>query len=381
MDVEHLPIIPGLPDDLAFRCLAKLSHGYDGILEAVSKRWKHLICSSEYANYKETQGLCGNWLFVLTEQSQGQWLAYDPEADRWRPLPKSADSSDWHHSEFSCVCVHNRLFVIGGTYTQHDSEGYQKAFVTNQVLQFDPFQRKWTRVASMLTPRSKFACSVVSGKIYVAGGCHLHPTGQTSLVEVYDPLTDKWEELPPMPIPQADCLGLSYQGRFYVVSNQAGLSDGNTSQVYDESDKTWTTRRGVWPFSRAMQFGVEVMRDGQVYTVVDGVERLIKTRDSEDGEWYSVGSVPAVILNNHARALGAFDCGFASLKGELYVLGGKVIKWEEVGAGRFDILRLDLVRVCDPKVRPLKWKETRPMYGFARGCILGCASLEEPQST
>ncbi|CAL1398976.1 unnamed protein product [Linum trigynum] len=378
---EYQPVIPGLPDDLAMRCLAKLSHGYHGVLESVSQRWKHLISSSDYAHYKAKEGWCGDWLFVLTEQSQRQWVAYDPDADRWHPLPKiSGEYADWQHFGFSCVCVQNRLLVIGGTHAQQDLSSCQKPSVTNQVLQFDPYKKQWTNVARMRTPRSQFACSVVSGKVYVAGGRNLCCTRGLSLAEVYDPLTDKWEELPAMHIPQVDCLGLSYRGKFHVLSDQVGLSDVNTSQVFDPSNTTWATVEDVWPFSRAMQFAVQVMGDGQVYTVVDWGESLIKTRDSEDGEWYNVGSVPAVILNNHARALEAFAYGFASLRGELYVLGGKVLKWEEAGAGRFDIVRLALVRVCDPKVRPLKWKETRPMCGFARGCILGCASLEQEES-
>ncbi|CAN1156233.1 F-box/kelch-repeat protein At1g16250 [Linum perenne] len=221
MEDEHQPIIPGLPDDLALLCLAKLSHGYHGKLESVSKRWKQFICSWDYANYKSKQGWSGNWLFVLTEQSQRQWVAYDPEADRWHPLPKiSGEFSEWQHFGFSCVCVHNRLLVIGGTYAQLDLSSCQKPLVTNQVLQFDPFKNQWSTVARMRTPRSQFACSVVSGKVYVAGGRNLSCTRGLSLAEVYDPLTDKWEELPGMPIPQVDCLGLSFRGKFHVLSDQ-----------------------------------------------------------------------------------------------------------------------------------------------------------------
>lgn len=182
-----------------------------------------------------------------------------------------------------------------------------------------------------------------------------------------------------MPTPQMDCLGLSYKGKFHVLSDQVGLSDMNITQVFSPSDKTWCTMDDVWPFSRAMQFAVQVMCDGRVYTVVDWGESLIKTRDTV-GEWYTVGTVPSVVLPNHTRALEAFSYGFASLKNQLYILGGKVLKWEEAGAGRFDIVRLALVRVCNPVARPLKWKETRPMCRSACGSILGCASLEEHSS-
>lgn len=183
-----------------------------------------------------------------------------------------------------------------------------------------------------------------------------------------------------MPHTQMDCLGLSYKGKFHVLSDQVGLPELNTSEVFSQSEGTWCTMEDVWPFSRAMQFAVQVIGDNRVYTVVDWGESLIKTRDTEKGEWYNIGSVPSVVLPDHCRQLEAFGYGFAALRHELYVLGGKALKWEQSGAGRFDIVKLDLVRVCNPLVKPLKWRETRPMIGSARGTVIGCASMEEESS-
>jgi hypothetical protein len=176
---------------------------------------------------------------------------------------------------------------------------------------------------------------------------------------------------------QMDCLGLSYKGKFYVLSDQVGLPDQKTSEVFSPSDRKWCTVEDIWPFSRAMQFAVQVIGDDRVYTVVDWGESLIKTRNTDKGDWYNVGLVPSVVLPDHSRPLEAFGYGFAALRHELYILGGKVLKWEESGAGRFDIVKLGLVRVCDPSVMPLRWRKTRPMCGSAHGSIIGCASLEE----
>ncbi|KAH0992060.1 hypothetical protein GBA52_003543 [Prunus armeniaca] len=320
----HQSIIPGLPDDLALRCLAMVSHGYHGLLETVSKTWRDLIRNLDYANYKAREEWCGNWLFVLTEGSNNEWVAYDPEADRWHPLPKIPTvHADWKHFGFSM------LFVV---------------------------------------------------KFMLLGGRNLSCIRGLALAEVYDPVADKWEELPPMRNPQMDCLGLSYKGKFHVLSDQVGLPDQNTSEVFSPSDGTWRTVEDIWPFSRAMQFAVQVIGDNRVYTVVDWGESLIKTRDTEKGEWYNIGSVPSVNLPDHSRQLEAFGYGFAALRHELYVLGGKALKWEQSGAGRFDIVKLGLVRVCNPLVKPLKWRETRPMVESARGTVIGCASMEEESS-
>lgn len=187
-------IIPGLPDDLALRCLAKISHGHHGLLQTVSKRWRDLIHSPDYACFKARQGWCGDWLFVLTEGSSDEWVAYDPQADRWHPLPKILTGhGDCKHVGFSCVSVGSRFLVIGGSYLLLDPAfPNQRPFVTDAVIQFDPYKKQWTSIASMQTPRSHFACSVISGKVYVAGGRNLSCTRGLALAEVYDPLTDKY---------------------------------------------------------------------------------------------------------------------------------------------------------------------------------------------
>ncbi|KAJ8543399.1 hypothetical protein K7X08_005922 [Anisodus acutangulus] len=372
------PIIPGLPDDLALRCLAMISHGYHGILETVCRRWRKLFHCAEYSNYKAREGWCENWLFVLTEGSGNQWIAYDPEADRWHPLPRIPTShSDQEHLGFSCACVLNKFLLIGGTYGARDPLfPHQRALATNEVFQFDPFTKEWRKVASMRTPRSHFACSVVSGKVYVAGGRNTSSGGGLALAEVYDPLTDKWEDLPPLPSPQMDCIGLPYDGKFYVLTDLVGLLEQNTYVVFDPSDATWRSVNDIWPFSRAMHLGIQVLDGGHICTVVDWGGSAIKTRDVENGEWHHRGLVPPVTLPDHPRSLEVFDYGFVALRNEIYVLGGRVLRWEEIGTGKFNIVKLSTVRVCNPLSLPLRWRETRPMCEPAFGSILGCASME-----
>jgi len=183
-----------LPDDLALRCIAKLSHGYHGVLECVSRGWRDLVRGADYSCYKARNGWSGSWLFVLTERSKNQWVAYDPEADRWHPLPRTRAVRDgWHHSGFACVCVSNCLLVIGGCYAPSVSSfPHQKPVVTKDVMRFDPFKKQWKMVASMRTPRTHFACTSVSGKVYVAGGRNLTHSRGIPSAEVYDPVADRY---------------------------------------------------------------------------------------------------------------------------------------------------------------------------------------------
>ncbi|XP_010024899.2 F-box/kelch-repeat protein At1g16250 isoform X2 [Eucalyptus grandis] len=386
MELPQEPIIPGLPDDLALRCLARVSHGFHGVLETVSKKWREVMRGTEYANFKTREGWSGDWLFVLTEGSEDQWIAYDPEADRWHPIPKMPRTHpDWKHTGFSCVCAGDRFLVIGGAYAPSDPWlPHEKPIITNEVYQFDPFRKEWTAVSSMQTPRSHFACCVISGKVYVAGGHNLHCPRGLTLAECYDPLSNGWEELPPMPNPQMYCLqctGLSYNGKFHVLSNQVGLLDQNSAKVFCPLTGLWNTVEDILAFSRAMQVAVLVIENDCVYTIVDWGGSLIKTRDTAKGEWYNVGKVPSVFLPDYSQPLEVIGYGFAGLGHELYVMGGRVFKWEDSGAGRFYIVNLGLVRVCDPSKSPLKWCEKRPMCLTASGLIVGCASLKESSAS
>ncbi|KAF6171197.1 hypothetical protein GIB67_001912 [Kingdonia uniflora] len=375
-ELNDKPIIPGLPDDVAYSCLARVSHGNHGLLEVVCKKWKDVFRSSDYSNLKAREGWCGNWLFVLTEGDNTEWIAYDPDADRWHPLPKIPTfNPGWHHDGFSCISVRNRFLVIGGCYTPEPLSPHQKPLITNEVVEFNPFKKEWRRKASMKTPRSNFACCVVGGKVYVAGGRTSSTSRGIDLAEVYDPVEDRWKELPTMPTAQMDCIGLSIKNRLHVLSDQVGLPDHNTSELYDPLDRSWRTVGDIWPFSKAMQVAVTVVRGDRIFTLVDCGESCIKRRDTDQGQWSNVGPVPLVTLTDHTRSLEAFGYGFAALGSDLYVVGGKVLKWE--ATGRFDIVKLNLVRICDPTVLPLKWRETRPMYGLARGAVVASATLEE----
>jgi N-acetylneuraminic acid mutarotase len=55
----------------------------------------------------------------------------------------------------------------------------------------------WTPVAPMPTARSELTAAALDGRIYAAGG--IAQWGTTAAFEAYDPATDRWEELPPLP--------------------------------------------------------------------------------------------------------------------------------------------------------------------------------------
>lgn len=376
LDTAYEAIIPGLPDDLALRCLAMLSHGYHGLLECVSKKWRNAVRSSDFFQLKSGEGWCGDWVFVLTDdQINIQWNAYDPDADRWHHLPRIPSiRCGYKHLGFSCVTVHHRFLVLGGHMCPTDPVVPHHDFSpTNDVMQFDPFKQQWNRLASMRTERSDFACAVVCGNVYVAGGWNSR-SGRLDVAEVYDPLEDRWEDLPPVHILRKDCFGISYNGRFYVFRRKVNPARRNACLVFDPLDKMWHPAKDICLNAKLMNWATTISGD-HFYAIGESAGNTVSARHKDEQDWHTLGKVPPVFLPNHSRPLECFRFGFTALGKNLYVVGGKVLKWNE-HQKRFDIVRLDLVRVCNVSDSPLNWREARPMRGTC-GAVLACAALEE----
>ncbi|CAM8985270.1 unnamed protein product [Rhodiola kirilowii] len=359
-------LIPGLPDELALICLAKISHGFLGVLECVCKRWRDVIRSEEYAFYKSgSMGRCGDWLFVLiTEDDRSRyWKAYDPEADRWHPIPSMPRVNEL--VAFSCVSVCNRLLVIGGFFLDYEYRG--KIPSTNQVFSFDPYRQEWSEVASMSTGRASFACSVICNKVYVGGGSssgynseYYCPHNPLSSAEVYDPMKDRWDELPPMPNPWIDCFGVSYNSKFYILSEFSS----NIMDIFSLHDRQWCSRRDVRRSEIQARYRIVVIND-HLYTIIGD---SLQTVNIETGDWYHVGSMPAPNIREHPWSnMRSLIC---SLRNKIYVI-------ECMSRYEPDhLVRQRTVRICNMSTTPLQWKKST-ISGAKSVRALECASLEE----
>jgi hypothetical protein len=97
----------------------------------------------------------------------------------------------------------------------------------------------------MPTVRFETAGTVIDGKIYVAGG--QAPDFVTSdALERYDPVTDSWEQLAPMPAPRSALGGGEIDGEFCVfggrLANPSPTGDAFPETFcYDPATDTWST--------------------------------------------------------------------------------------------------------------------------------------------
>jgi N-acetylneuraminic acid mutarotase len=100
----------------------------------------------------------------------------------------------------------------------------------------------WVARAPMPNPRNHLGWSVIGGKIYVAGGQHLwdSSTAQSEL-DSYDPLTDAWTTLAPLPVARSHTMDSSFvlNGRLVVAGGWTTKVVSGAVTAYDPATNTW----------------------------------------------------------------------------------------------------------------------------------------------
>src|SRR5436190_2103288 len=135
---------------------------------------------------------------------------------------------------------------------------------TGAVYVFDATSGKWAKKKSMPEPAHHVMAAALNGKIYVFGG-FVSPTGAGQAAEggwqptnaswVYDPQSDAWTALAPMPTPRGAGSAVALSGKLYVIGGAQSGVDGNptaplapgspqrvlvTVEQYDPASNQWS---------------------------------------------------------------------------------------------------------------------------------------------
>ena len=167
---------------------------------------------------------------------------YDPATDTWTkktdmPVARTA---------LTASVVNGKIYVIGGIRWNNGTPMELAA----KVDEYDPVADKWTKKASMITPRSALASCVLNNKIYASGGV-TGPTTTTSAFEEYDPATDMWTKKADMPTSRCVFAMGAVNGKIYAIGGLPNMNGGSTAIVeeYDPETNKWTTKANM-PIAR-----------------------------------------------------------------------------------------------------------------------------------
>ncbi|RZC92047.1 hypothetical protein C5167_027936 [Papaver somniferum] len=271
---NQLPLLPGLPDDLAIACLIRVPRNEHRKLRLVCKRWYKLLAGNFFYSLRKNLGMAEEWIYVMKRDRDRKILfhAFDPIYQQWQPLPPvpkeysealgfgsavlsgchlylfggkdpikgsmrrvifySARTNKWHrapdmlrrrHFSGSCV-INNCLYVAGG-----ESEGGHRSLKSAEV--YDPNKNRWSFISEMETAMVPFIGVVHDGKWFLKG---LGPHRQV-ISEVYHPETDSWNAVYNGMVAGWRNPSISMNGNLYALD----CKDGCRLRIYDVATDTW----------------------------------------------------------------------------------------------------------------------------------------------
>lgn len=232
---------------------------------------------------------------------------YQVAEDRWTAAGDIPEGVN--HAGFAFVG--GKLYLIGGF-------GGNSFNPTGALRIYDPASQTWSDGAPMLTPRGALAVAVLDGKIHAIGGnaaqpglpAHEHGTPQEDLSvathEVYDPATNTWTRLTPMPTPRNHLGAATLTGRIHAIGGRVGGEmELTTHEIFDPVTGAWITGPAL-PTGRS---GIAVVAlDRRAY--VFGGETSSKTFDEAErfdpaaNRWERLPPMPTARHGLGAAAVG-----------------------------------------------------------------------------
>jgi hypothetical protein len=173
---------------------------------------------------------------------------YDPATDTWTKLPDMPTARDHLGAEV----VDGRLYAIGGRQAAFGTE-------TPVVEVLDLATRTWSAAAhGVPTLRAGFATAVVDGEIVTIGG--ETGAGPRTAVEGYDPATDAWRTLAPIPSARTGMQGVAFQAGAWIAG---GATDTSVAASAELDVLFPGPRPSLEPPTSAPKLGMTVRREGR----------------------------------------------------------------------------------------------------------------------
>jgi len=155
----------------------------------------------------------------------GTHLVYDATADAWseaKPAPTARSSA-------TGAVIDGNLYIAGGRRREQDG-------ITNlgTLERYDPETDTWTRLRPLPQPSGGLNGAALNGTLYVFGGEYFSEGGGVyDHTWAYAPRADDWTELSPMPTPRHGLAGVAIDERVFAIGGNtaAGIGAATSSLV------------------------------------------------------------------------------------------------------------------------------------------------------
>jgi N-acetylneuraminic acid mutarotase len=193
-------------------------------------------------------------------------IAFDPGASTWTSLP----SLPVGLGSVVAQSIGGDLYVAGGL---DGTSSHAELWVMRAG------SNVWSPGAAMSSARHGAASAVLDGRLFVFGGTR--EGAALALAEVYDPRSNEWTALAPLPAPVSFATATSARDRAVVLAGATGAASGSAAislaWSYDGEADTWSA---LPPGPRVRAGAAAAWRGDAVYVLggagVDGAVDVLK---------------------------------------------------------------------------------------------------------
>lgn len=251
---------------------------------------------------------------------EGICECYDPDANAWTTVTPPT-----LYTGGAVAACQNKIYVIGDP---------------TQV--YDPSTGTWENRTALPSTIIGYKANVVDDKIYVISGgkpAFYTITDPSEATYVYDPETDSWSELAPIPTPVQGYASAVLNNKIYIIGGGTATSmlenATNIVQIFDTETNRWTNDTpiptGVYDAGACSTSGLFAPKriyvvGGNLYYNTGGIlaptlpgSSLNQVYDLETGTWSSAAALPEsrwlvslVNVNDTLYAVGGRNASFVT---------------------------------------------------------------------
>jgi N-acetylneuraminic acid mutarotase len=220
--------------------------------------------------------------------------------------------------ELSGAVLGDKIYLVGGSDDTRNG-------ITDSVDTYDPRTNQWDSIAPIPEARDHIGVASYDGKLYAVGGFNSKDIPTDQLL-IYDPRTDRWDEGKPMPTPRGALSAEFVNGTLYAIGGVDNTHNVvSINEAYDPITDTWTQKSSM-PTARHHLTSSVV--DGKIYAIGgrllgNGIPRPVNEALSNfnDNEMYDPKQDKWTVLAPMPSKRSGLTS--AAVNSSIYVLGGQ----------------------------------------------------------
>ncbi|MBV9813835.1 MAG: galactose oxidase, partial [Acetobacteraceae bacterium] len=209
----------------------QVARAYHHVFDAGTAQWRQAAPIPRGANHIGVAADAGV-IYALggfVEQNRiavPDCYAYAVADDRWRAIRPLSRGS---RGAISVVAFRGLIHAIGGRDVR--SVDWHEAY--------DPASDSWHTLAPVPGPRDHTAAVVIGDLISVVGGRMDTFDFNTGMHVVYDASADRWQERAPMPTPRSGHGAALYRGKLFCMGGEGTRRVFGQNEAYDPQSDGW----------------------------------------------------------------------------------------------------------------------------------------------